>query len=113
MCVSSEEEAGGSGTTGTYSYSNGVEEIVVTAPRISLNQDMLANIDWAEVGRLTSISGITAGLAQGVYGALIGTVGGGLLAIEAQPDVDLTGLIETVNDIPLISGYPAPYLPLY
>lgn len=114
MCVSSEESGdptvlGTAGVSGTGS----IPEIVVTAPRIALSQDVIASVDWAEVATLSGIAGL-GGLHQGgIGGALVGAATGAAAGIETQEGVDLTDLFEIRNDMPVIPGLPGPFVPLF
>jgi hypothetical protein len=112
MCVTNDEETVSDSSTGTYSYSNGVEQVVVTAPRISLDMNTVSNIDWSQVGMI-SFFGAVNNLYSGAGAFLLGGLTGGLIAIEAQPDVSILDLFQTANDLITIEGYPAPYVPLY
>ena len=77
MCVAGEEDPNGSTTASTsYGGDGSIPEVIVTAPRIGLDQETLAAIDWSEVAPQTLIGGF-AGLANGsLAGALIGAVAG-------------------------------------
>jgi hypothetical protein len=112
MCVSNDEEAVSGSSTGTYSYSNGVEQVVVTAPRISLDMNTVAKIDWSQVG-VISFFGAVNNVFSGAGAMLLGGLTGGLIAIEAQPDVSLVDLFQTTSDLITIEGYPAPYISLH
>lgn len=112
MCVTNEDEIGGSGSTGSYSYSSGLETVTVTAPRISLDMNTVSSIDWAQVGAISFFAAANNSYS-GVGAMLLGGLTGGLIAIEAQPDVSVVDLFQTTNDLISIQGYPAPYIPLY
>ena len=112
MCVNHDGDSGNATLTGTFGYTGGIEHIAVMAPRLTFNQDMLSNVDWGEVARIASITGMT-----GLYGGLGSVAGmsllGGLSALEAQPDVDVTQVLQSIYDLPIIPGYPAPYISLH
>ncbi|MEQ8486687.1 MAG: hypothetical protein RIB46_20170 [Pseudomonadales bacterium] len=112
MCVSHDGDSGSATSADAFAISGGIEHIAVTAPRLTFNQDMLSNVDWGEVSRIAALTGV-----GGVYGGWGGVLGmsalGGLSALEAQPDVDLTQVLQTVYDLPIIPGYPAPYISMH
>lgn len=113
MCVSHDGDSGSSTTTDAFAISGGIEHIAVTAPRLTFNQDMLSNVDWGEVTRVAILTGAISAQPGGVTGFLTGAIGGTLLGMETQPDVNLDELFQTVYDLPIIPGYPAPNVPLY
>jgi hypothetical protein len=108
MCVSYAEET----STSTTTYGGaGIEQMVVTAPRIGIDLGTFQRIDWSEVMPMTvlgGIGGVFSGWPGVVVGAAIGTAG----AVESQDDVDLVHLFRVTNDIYSIPVLPAPYLPL-
>lgn len=115
MCVAGDEESNGSTSTAstTYGGDGDIPEIVVTAPRIGLDQEIIESIDWSEVAPLTLIGGL-AGIANGsLTGALTGALAGAAAAVESQEDIDLVDLLELKDDMVVIEGLPGAYVPLY
>lgn len=113
MCTSGDEEEGGASTSTGGSYSGGeVPEIVVTAPRIGLDQTTIDSIDWSEVARLGAI-GLTGGAVTGVWTSLAAGLTGAAAAIESQDGIDLEDLFEIKDDMIVIPGLTGPYVPIY
>lgn len=113
MCVNHDGDSGNATLTGTYGYTGGIEHVAVMAPRLTFNQDMLSQVDWGEVTRVAMLTGAISAQTGGLAGFLGGAIGGSLLGVETQPNVDLNELLQTAYDLPIIPGYPAPNVPLY
>lgn len=103
MCVSGEEEPGGS-TIGSGGISGDIPTVAVYAPRLSLNMDALDAVDWDEVGRAAGISGLGAwiGAKGNIWGGVAGGVAGGVMEVESQTDTEDLFVIE--RDMILIPG---------
>ena len=113
MCTSGDEEEGGASTGSTGSDSGGeLPEIVVTAPRIGLDQETIDSVDWTEVARL-SVIGLAGGSITGGWTALAAGLTGGAAAIESQDGIDLEDLFEIKDDMIVIPGLTGPYVPIY
>ena len=110
MCVAGDEESNGSTSTAstTYGGDGDIPEIVVTAPRLGLDQALIGSIDWSEVAPLTLIGGL-----GGLAGALTGALAGAATAVESQEGIDLVDLVELKDDMIVIEGLPGAYVPLY
>ncbi len=111
MCVAAEDEA--SGTATTIEGGGDIPEILVTAPRLALDQAVIDAIDWSEVLPSMVIGAATGGYKGGLGGALMGGAAAGATAIESQEGIDLIDMFEIRNDMIVVPGVPAPYIPLY
>jgi hypothetical protein len=109
MCVTYDEDTT---VTSTSTTTSGLEEIVVTAPRISINMDTFQNIQWSEVVPLTFLGGV-GGIFNGVPGILLGATIGAATGIETQDNVNLVDLLQIENDLVFIPTIPAPYIPMF
>ncbi len=114
MCTSGDDEEGGSaaGTTSGYSGAE-VPEIVVTAPRLALNQETIDQIDWSDVGVVAAIGAVTGLYSGGIGTALVNAAAAAAGTIETEDDIDLVDLFQIQNDIIVVPGVPGPYIPLY
>ncbi|MEQ8857175.1 MAG: hypothetical protein RIC56_00875 [Pseudomonadales bacterium] len=112
MCVAGDEESGGT-TTATDDGSGDIPEILVTAPRLGLDQAVIDSIDWSEVWPAIVIGAATGGYKGGIGGALVTGAAAGATTIESQEGIDLIDLFEIRNDMIVVPGVPAPYIPLY
>lgn len=113
MCVAGEEEsAGASGGAGDGSGGQ-IPEILVTAPRLGLDQAVIDSIDWSEVWPAASIGAFTGGYKGGLTGGLVSGAAAGATAIESQEGIDLIDMFDIRDDMIVIPGVPAPYVPLY
>lgn len=110
MCVTSDETTE-SDASATWS-SGGLEEMVVTAPRIGINLETLQNIDWTKVAPLAVIGGI-GGIYNGLPGITLGSILGAATSLETQDGVGILNLFQLENDIVYVPGLPAPYIPLF
>lgn len=114
MCTSGDSsgddgsESGSSSSTGP----DGGEDYVFNAPRLGLDPDVMEQIDWAEVARITVI-GTAGGATKGMTGAVSAGISAGAIAVEAQPNVNLSDLFQINYDMIYIPGLPGPYVPLY
>ena len=115
MCVAGDEESNGSTSTAstTYGGEGDIPEIVVTAPRLGLDQALIGSIDWSEVAPLTLIGGLAGIPNGGLAGALTGALAGAATAVESQEGIDLVDLVELKDDMIVIEGLPGAYVPLY
>lgn len=113
MCTSGDEDEGGATAEAGGSYAGAeVPEIVVTAPRIGLDQVTIDAVDWSEVARLSAI-GIAGGAITGGWTALATGLTGAAAAIESQDGIDLEDLFEIKDDMIVIPGLTGPYVPIY
>ncbi|MFU8814550.1 MAG: hypothetical protein ACNA7W_04330 [Pseudomonadales bacterium] len=105
-----DDETSSTTSTSTTSTSS-LEQIVVTAPRISINQDMFQNIQWSDVVPLTLLGGV-GGVFNGIPGILLGAAVGTATAIETQDDTSLVDLFQLENDMIFIPTLPGAYIPM-
>lgn len=111
MCVTYDEDTTVTSTS-TTDPTSGLEQIVVTAPRISVNMDTFQNIQWSEVVPLAFLGGV-GGIFNGVPGILLGATIGAATGVETQDDVNLVDLLQIERDLVFIPTLPGAYIPMF